>query len=506
MAPKRSLILAGGGIKVAFQAGVLQVWLDEAKLAFDHADGASGGMFNLAMWCQGMTGTAIADAWRRTNPAEGISLNISQLPKLAWARSLFTLDAYRSKVFPTWGLDFDAIRGSDKSATFNVYNFTRHELEVLSPAQMDEDFLCACVSLPMWFEPVVRDGSTYIDPVYISDANIEEAIRRGADEVWVIWTVSMRGEWADGFVANYFQIIEAAANGQFKRIKKRIDDSNAALASGGQGEFGRTITLKLLQEEVPLHYLVDFSQDRLVECVNLGVERARAWCKAEGIALTPGPDAPVDVHTVKTTLQFSEVMRGFVARGERDYEAGFVAGKRANKRATASLTIKVDGVNTFITSPQHEAQVEGTIDCAEFGGARPVLSGTFNLFVEAGDTRRRAMYYRLWFQDLAGRPLTMIGFKDVRDDAGFDVWSDTTTLYTRILEGHRGPNDDEGANILGAGIIQIHFTDFLRELTTFRVEAPSLLDRTAALTRFGKLFLGKLWDVYATQILSSGPF
>ena len=36
---KRSLILAGGGIKVAFQAGVLQVWLDEAGLTFDHADG-----------------------------------------------------------------------------------------------------------------------------------------------------------------------------------------------------------------------------------------------------------------------------------------------------------------------------------------------------------------------------------------------------------------------------------------------------------------------------------
>jgi len=42
---KRSLILAGGGMKVAFQAGVLQVWLDEARvggapLTFDHADGA----------------------------------------------------------------------------------------------------------------------------------------------------------------------------------------------------------------------------------------------------------------------------------------------------------------------------------------------------------------------------------------------------------------------------------------------------------------------------------
>ena len=58
---KRSLILAGGGIKVAFQAGALQVWLDEAGLTFDHVDGASGGVFNLAMMCQGMSGLEIAD-------------------------------------------------------------------------------------------------------------------------------------------------------------------------------------------------------------------------------------------------------------------------------------------------------------------------------------------------------------------------------------------------------------------------------------------------------------
>ena len=66
--PKRSLILAGGGLKVGFQAGVLQVWLDEAGLTFDHADGASGGCFNLAMYCQGFSGTQIADAWRNYDP------------------------------------------------------------------------------------------------------------------------------------------------------------------------------------------------------------------------------------------------------------------------------------------------------------------------------------------------------------------------------------------------------------------------------------------------------
>lgn len=39
---KRSLMLAGGGLKIAFQAGVLQVWLDEAGIEFDHGDGVSG--------------------------------------------------------------------------------------------------------------------------------------------------------------------------------------------------------------------------------------------------------------------------------------------------------------------------------------------------------------------------------------------------------------------------------------------------------------------------------
>jgi predicted acylesterase/phospholipase RssA len=48
--PKRSLMLAGGGPKIAFQAGVLQVWLDEAGIEFDHADAVSTTSFNLSMW------------------------------------------------------------------------------------------------------------------------------------------------------------------------------------------------------------------------------------------------------------------------------------------------------------------------------------------------------------------------------------------------------------------------------------------------------------------------
>ena len=102
---KRSLILAGGGIKVAFQAGVLQVWLDEAGLKFDHVDAASGGVFNLAMMCQEMSGLEIADNWRNLNPRAGISFNWAQFPKLLYAESLFTMENYRKHVFTDWRLD-----------------------------------------------------------------------------------------------------------------------------------------------------------------------------------------------------------------------------------------------------------------------------------------------------------------------------------------------------------------------------------------------------------------
>lgn len=503
---KRSLILAGGGIKVAFQAGVLEVWLDEAGLEFDHVDGASGGVFNLAMVCQGRGGREIADAWRRTKPVDGVALNGPELKNLFFARSLFTLDAYRENVFAGWGLDWQKIRASKVDATFSTYNFSRHELRVLPPAEMDEDMLCACVSLPMFFPPVERDGDTYIDAVYITDANLEEALKRGADEIWVIWTVSDAGVWRDGFIANYFQIIETAAVGHFKRICDRIERSNQAIAAGGRGEFEKHVELKILKAEVPLHYLINFSADRLTESVNLGVERGRAWCAEQGIPLKKkGKDYPTEVHSVNTALQFTEQMKGFVSGGEKDFDKGYRRGKSRGTALNFELTIQIDGVNRFVTDPQHEADAVGWVEGPLIGGRRQVDKGVFNLFVDAQNPTRKAMHYRLFFKDAKGKQLTLLGYKDIKDDPGSDVWEDTTTLYTKLLEGEVEVGEEGNAKQLAIGILKIHLTDFLKQLTTFRVEAPTLADRSAALGRFGRLFMGKLWDVYATHILPFGP-
>jgi predicted acylesterase/phospholipase RssA len=505
---KRSLILAGGGIKVAFQAGVLQVWLDEAGLTFDHADGASGGCFNLAMYCQGMSGKEIADNWRALNPLGLVSLNWQEYAKLFYAESIATFDGLKETVFPRWKLDWDAIRSSAREATFNVYNFSRHDLAVLPPARMTPEFLCACVALPMWFPPVAIDGDLYIDSVFVTDANVEEAIRRGADEIWVIWTVSQRSEWHDGFVANYFQIVETSANGHLRQILRRIEENNAALAAGRAGEFGRRVEVKMLKAEVPLHYLIDVSADRLAEAVNLGVLKAREWCKEQGIPLpVAGQEYATEVHTAQTSLQFTEEMKGYVACGETDYQKGFAKGQKDKKNYLMfHLTIKMVGVNRFLTDPRHEALAEGYLRCDALGGRREVETGTFNALVTAGDGPAKRMLYRLFFHDDKGQPLTFTGFKEVRDDPGFDLWSDTTTLYIRILRGHVAAADDAQAEVVAAGILRLHQIDFLKQLTTFRTGGPTLADRAAALARFGRFFAGKLWDVYARGVLSSGPF
>jgi cholesterol oxidase len=160
-------------------------------------------------------------------------------------------------------------------------------------------------------------------------------------------------------------------------------------------------------------------------------------------------------------------------------------------------------VNRFIANPNHEAAAEGYVHCDALGGRLPVETGVFNLFVHADDPTRKKMLYRLLLKNVKGEKFTLSGYKDIQDDPGLDVWQDTTTLFTTIYRGHV---TEAKAQVIAAGIIHIHLLDFLRQLTTFKVEGPTLADRAAAMTRFGQLFLGSLWDVYAREVLAYGPF
>ena len=106
------------------------------------------------------------------------------------------------------------------------------------------------------------------------------------------------------------------------------------------------------------------------------------------------------------------------------------------------------------------------------------------------------MLYRLWFRDGVGHPLTLTGFKLVQDDAGFDVWKDTTTLFTHVLRGHVEEGGDADAEVVASGVLRIRIRDFARQLTTFRAGGPSLGAQLGALAKFGFIFVGQLAQAY----------
>jgi hypothetical protein len=232
------------------------------------------------------------------------------------------------------------------------------------------------------------------------------------------------------------------------------------------------------------------------------VTAARAWCRAQGLPLRE-PAAPPVVDP--TRLRFTEEMKGFVAVGQADPVSGRSIAEEQGERFMVHLTITLEGVRRFIADPAREGTAEGWIEWDAWGGRRSVESGAFNLFVDEDDPTVKWMRYRLFASDPDGQPVTVSGVKHVRDDPGVDIWSDTSTLHTRVLQGHVGLDEEDSAEVLGAGVINVHLADFLHQLTTFEVDAASRAEQAEVLARFGSFFAGKLWDVYARRVLDYGP-
>ncbi|TYP88981.1 GMC oxidoreductase [Blastococcus xanthinilyticus] len=204
-------------------------------------------------------------------------------------------------------------------------------------------------------------------------------------------------------------------------------------------------------------------------------------------------------------LWFTEEMKGFVALGEDDSQRGYDRGRAEGTALSFRLTITIEDVTRFLTDPDRAGTAVGHVDCDALGGRLPVERGIFNLFVhtpaDLGDTRRARMLYRLLLRDGAGNPVTLSGVKDVHDDPGWDVWRDTSTLFVRLYAGHA--ESDEGAALLGSGIITIHLPDFLEQLTTLRATGPEPGDAVRALQAFGSVFLGELWTIYGPRVLDT---
>jgi cholesterol oxidase len=196
-----------------------------------------------------------------------------------------------------------------------------------------------------------------------------------------------------------------------------------------------------------------------------------------------------------TGVQFTETMRGYFSTREKiDCEKAAELGREDNQALEFTVTIIAVDLDQFINSRFHEARMTGTVTAVGLS-PRPLAltDGKFNLFVaDLNQVNTKRMAYSMPLTDEAGNQFYLTGYKTIRDDPGFDLWSDTTTLRFQVFEGH-----STSGELLGAGVLKISATDFAHQLTTFKsINARNKLDELRAISRFGSFFAGSLYEIY----------
>jgi cholesterol oxidase len=106
------------------------------------------------------------------------------------------------------------------------------------------------------------------------------------------------------------------------------------------------------------------------------------------------------------------------------------------------------------------------------------------------------MKYHMALNSVEGKQFYFYGYKKAGDDNAFDLWKDTTTLYTTVYGGA-----NENAPVLGVGILKIAMGDFAIQMETMKaVNTTSMMDSLKALQAFGTLFGKDIIDTYFKKL------
>ena len=204
-------------------------------------------------------------------------------------------------------------------------------------------------------------------------------------------------------------------------------------------------------------------------------------------AIEPPAERPISVG-------FTERMTGWMSRRILDdFQRAAEAGREDNSRCRFVVTIRVEDVHDWSSDPGRPVPLSGSVEMPALSDKPMVVeNGQFRLLEDAPDSvDTRRMQYEMDLVTAEGETYVFEGTKTLRDDPGFDLWRDTTTLASEI----RRP--EAPSEVVARGLLTIRIADLARQLTTVGTHgARSRSDRLSAIATFGKTFAGKLFDIY----------
>ncbi|MFC8510475.1 patatin-like phospholipase family protein [Streptomyces sp. NPDC057411] len=387
---RRSLVLAGGGMRVAWQTGVVRA-LREHGLSFDHVDGTSGGIMTTGMVLSGQDPAEMGRRWSELDLRDfGSLLPLTDYLKGPWALpALGDADGVVRKVLPALGVDVAAIRSSAVAGTFNVADFATKTCVAVPHTEIDLELMAAGMSLPLFVPPLRRGPRVWTDAVWIKDANLTEALRRGADEVWLVWCIGNTPYWGEGPLEQYVHMIEMSAGGAL------FAELQAAAAAH------RPFTLHVVRPRHPLPLDPEFLAGRISADTLVAMGYRDAWeylasAVPTGVPKDPGCTA---MREPVRGVRFRERLRGRTAGG-----ADLLLD------VTVELPLPPDG------TPSPGARLAGHVDHEPWGGRVLLADGR----VEAAGT---GLDY-VARVNLSGTWRELRAHRELADDRGPDLWSD----------------------------------------------------------------------------------
>jgi cholesterol oxidase len=193
-------------------------------------------------------------------------------------------------------------------------------------------------------------------------------------------------------------------------------------------------------------------------------------------------------------IRFTERMAGYIdTHVQGDYASNYTSGKKSANENNFDfiLTIVSQDVETMLSDKAHKANMFGTVN-APLLSDHPLTAtqGVFQLFVEdENDADIRYMKYDMQLMSVEGKRFHFNGYKEIKDDFGFDMWADTTTLFVDIF-------DDAGAQIY-KGKLTIAIKDFMKQLTTVKaINCDSSFEQAKVVASFSTYFAKNLNQVY----------
>ncbi|MBL8508357.1 MAG: alpha/beta fold hydrolase [Chitinimonas sp.] len=205
-------------------------------------------------------------------------------------------------------------------------------------------------------------------------------------------------------------------------------------------------------------------------------------------------------HLSGIRIHFAETMSGYASLGGSSFSDGFEEGRAAGLPLSLHVNVDVDDLKTFLDTAEHAAQLTGYVEGPLVGGRAEVESGRFMLMPNTADRDRKVMNYRVYCRNEDGERFTLAGEKEVQHHFGFDLWHDTTTLYTNLFVGHVTPDQAPQSDLLATGILSLGVVDFAKVLRTVRARDATGNNSLAGLAAFGEFFAGSLWQIYGPSL------